>query len=785
MVPVAVAVLLMAAIAPLRAQSTFPRIQEASILDVLFADPEFSPANELLFTASTLPLRYNRYTTLFVSDLSGDAPPVTRQLTYFPEHIDLIEGSNELLIQNRFGTFLTSKRRTALSPVRGIPGFSSGAPIAVGGVMPVVASPSGRWLLYFQPHSALFGSVVLKDTESEEEIVVTRQVGLTIEGPPVLWSPDSSFFLYSKDGTIYYYSIAQLQSNRVISESLRGIGVGHIGSVEWGPHGILYLITGSTLYAIRNQELFARGVYQDLVRVGLVVGNLPFSYNPVADSFRVSPNGARVLIIKNRRDLFLHSLKGAKHALRSSYTIPYNSFLVDSEVARVLWVNSNTLLLLTRDLAGDELRNRLYRITISEDGADWNLVPAPEQRVRDVALSNSGERVAVTTPNQIYVRDALSWEELATHRHTEALTTLWSNEDQLIVAGAYVIEERSPLQDVRRVITLSQAIDHGFDPSSNRILATAGGDGFYYDTALAAWQSSGVQLPTGARERNTATPDYRVFLGESEGSRYRNQIYIRHLNGYNTTGLIQPLAQRYAPFPQHSEEVNLVHFRHGSRIRSRKVALALNAIDSVEGLNQLLAVLRDYAIRATFFVNGNFVRSYPKETRTITEAGHEIGSLFFSYFDMTDIKYQIDAEFVQQGLSNTEDIYHQATNRELALLWHAPFYFVNPTIIEAARQVGYTYIGRDVETDTWLPSAPNSLARVDTSGITVADRIARVLQQKKPGSIISLRIGRAPTDPRPFPELGTLSDNLPLLLNTLIAEGYSVVPVSEIYQEAR
>ena len=760
--------------------------EEASIAvqEVIFGDLEISDQNRLLFTAKTRPPRFTNYNTLMVSDLSADEKTTIRQLTFFPEHITLVKGSNEIQIQNRFGIFRSANRRSLIAPVEDLPNFSSGAVINAGSVMPAKESPDGNYLLYFRPHSLVFGSLLLKELTSGQEIVISRRVEFTSNGPPVLWSPDSSFFLYSKEGTLYYYSLAQLKANRVFNESLRRIGVGHINSIQWANDNRLYMLVASTLYAIRNQELFARGLYQDLIQIRQIVGTIPFIYNPALDRFSVSPDGQRVLVIKNQRDLFLHSFQKNESALQSSFAISYNSFQVDLEVARIIWINNRNLLLLARDLTANELRNQVFRIQIDEEGQNYSLLPAPEREIRDIALSNNGDRVAVTTPNQVYIKNPLNWNNLAVHQHPQAITTLWSNEDQIIIAGAHLIEERSPLQNARKIITLASVSDHGFDAAEGRILATAGNSPFYFDAELDNWQSSTVALPSSPQERQVASQDWRVFLGSLDANRYRNQIHIRNLNNFRIINLIKSFPGNYRPLATREEALDLIHFKHGSRVRSRKVGLAINAIDSVEGLNHILVALRDYGIRATFFLNGNFIRSHPQETRTITEAGHEVGSLFFNYFDMTDIKYRIESQFVQQGLSNTEDLYNQVTKRGLTLLWHAPYYFTNPAIIEAAREVGYNYIGRDVVGDNWRPSSRHTLS-IDVAQQTLWQTIERILQQKKAGSIISIRLGTPPDTT--FVQLGEerLAANLPLLLNAFIEQGYSIVPISEIYREAR
>ncbi len=195
----------------------------------------------------------------------------------------------------------------------------------------------------------------------------------------------------------------------------------------------------------------------------------------------------------------------------------------------------------------------------------------------------------------------------------------------------------------------------------------------------------------------------------------------------------------YEPFPASDEPVDFTNVSHGSRLRRREVSLVFNAVDSAEGLTRILNTLSAYKVRATFFVNGEFIRRYPDAVREIADSGHEVGSLFYAYFNMTDARFTVDSDFVKTGLARNEDDYYAATGRELSLLWHAPYYIVNSGIIAAAAEMNYTYVGRDLDSYDWVAATESNQAR----GIYMraADLVERIVAQKKPGSIIPLQVG--------------------------------------------
>ena len=252
---------------------------------------------------------------------------------------------------------------------------------------------------------------------------------------------------------------------------------------------------------------------------------------------------------------------------------------------------------------------------------------------------------------------------------------------------------------------------------------------------------------------------------------------VRSAKGLGTRSLLPAPGRAYAPFPAQDDVRNPLVFDHGSRIRRREVSLAFNAYDGAEGLVGILDTLREYGIRATFFVNGEFVRRNPGAARLIAESGHEIGNMFFSVFDATDARYRADAEFVKRGLARTEDEYFAATGAELSLLWHSPNYSISSVLLEAAAEMNYTYIGRDVDPLDWVGRFQGTLTQGLYAG--AHDLVERTVTAALPGSIVPVRIG--------IPDGGRedyFYNELPLLINALLADGYEIVPVSVLMKHA-
>ncbi|MCX7040516.1 MAG: polysaccharide deacetylase family protein, partial [Spirochaetes bacterium] len=232
------------------------------------------------------------------------------------------------------------------------------------------------------------------------------------------------------------------------------------------------------------------------------------------------------------------------------------------------------------------------------------------------------------------------------------------------------------------------------------------------------------------------------------------------------------------PFPAAEEPVDFGNVAHGSRIRRREVALVFNAIDSAEGLTEVLNTLSSRGLRCTFFVNGEFIRRNPDAVKEIADSGHEVGSAFHAHFNLTDSRFTVDTAFIKAGLARNEDDYFAATGRELSLLWHAPYYIVTSEMLAAAAEMNYVYVGRDMDTSDWVARTETNEARGIYFG--AADLVEKLVAEKRPGSIVPVQIGVGEAGRDDY-----LFQKLDLVANELARLGYEIVPVSTLIEHAR
>lgn len=749
----------------------------AAWADIDFSGPDINEAGRVLFTAHADVPGDEGYDTLFAADAaSGNLV----QLTYYPESITVLDDGRRIQIRNRFGVFMTDQGFGNMAPVAGFPSFTRGAQVQQGRLVDSLPSPDGTMILYLSSTSAARADLVLFNVSASAGLVVARDVSFSVDRFPARWSDDSAWFVYSRNSQLYYFSVEQAKAGRVPDEGWRVIGPGRISQARWGKNGSLYILRDRSLYRIMPEEFFTHAIYPGVVPPGRLVGKAPFPFDPNFDSFWLSPDSSKLLLCKDGRNVFVYRLEVDDYGLEAAIGArPYLYLQGDTAVRDVLWPSGDDITVFTVSFRDGQRVVGAYRIRVPETGSTELVSSFRELDVKGalaLALSPDESRVAVTTETGVTVRRYSNWAVEKTLASQGARLCAWVSNDRLAVAGASATELLGLSGSSRQMVALSQAESYGWVGSSaETVTVSAGGKFWQGPWNLASWKQASSHEP---RPASVASPSYRVYLDTLAAGPYANTLYARAAKGLGTVNLIPRPASLYTPFPAEDEERSPMVFDHGSRIRRREVSLVVNAYEGAEGLIPVLDALHTYGVKATFFVNGEFIRQNPGAARVIAESGHDVGNLFFSVFDATDVRYRVDADFVKRGLARTEDEYFEATGRELSLLWHAPYYAVNSVLLEAALDMNYTYIGRDVDTLDWVGRYQGSITQGLYAG--TYELIERICDQVKPGSILPVQLG-VPADGG---RADYLFNELPLLVNALVSLGYELVPVSELMEHA-
>ncbi len=759
--------------------------------EIVFSGLDLSSDNRLLFQGEVSAPHFGRYSALFGAVLpSSENRRDIRHLSFFPERLEYLSEADELQVQNRFGVFRSRFDEAQFRPVERFPSFlADNGALTPGKQAPISASPDGRFLLYFAEERDAYADLHLYDMVNERVTEIAWGIDRRLDAAPVAWSPRSDFFVYEKHGELYYFAIEQHLSNRLPDEQLRHLGPGSMRSLSWSSDGRLYYIRGSIVYELYDVEFFLRGLYSPALDPGRIVGRLPASFDASFDRFWVSPSASSLLFEQDGQNLTLIRLGMGEHMDRPA-TLPYLLLPRGADITRVVWGASEIVTILVQ--LGNNSDTMVYRLNLRTSISGAVFRHMPDTGVQDISPSPSGQRIALLYADRVLIKDYDRWSDMNEFRHPEPLHVRFRTENEVIIGGRYYLETRLLENSGRTFLGFSQIEQYGFVPTE-RVSAGEGSNGAReivqlrsgdrvrgYDFASERF----VEAPAGTvREAQGASGEFRVYLQSQAGGPHQNTIMVRDIAAFGTSRLLPAPERRYAEFPSEDDPIDFDHFRHGSRLRAREISLVFNATDSARGLPNILRTLQTYGIRATFFVNGEFIRRYPDAVREIAEAGHEVGSMFHYHIDFSDVRFGVDQDFIKRGLAANEDEFFAATGRELSLIWHAPYYLVNRDIVEAGKALNYTYVGRDVDSLDWVPKrSPVGISRLYQPSAELLDR---VVESVLPGSIVALSVGK-PGDG--MPDGGRddyLFDRLDVLLNSLMYRGYSVVPVSTLMERAR
>lgn len=125
----------------------------------------------------------------------------------------------------------------------------------------------------------------------------------------------------------------------------------------------------------------------------------------------------------------------------------------------------------------------------------------------------------------------------------------------------------------------------------------------------------------------------------------------------------------------------------------KKVAVSFDAAWGADDTDELLRILEENNVKATFFLCGYWVDKYPDEVEKIAKAGHDLGNHSATHPHMS----QLTAEQITKELQDCHAAVKELTGIEMDL-FRPPFGEYNNTVIQTARENGYYSIQWDVDT---------------------------------------------------------------------------------------
>ncbi len=187
--------------------------------------------------------------------------------------------------------------------------------------------------------------------------------------------------------------------------------------------------------------------------------------------------------------------------------------------------------------------------------------------------------------------------------------------------------------------------------------------------------------------------------------------------------------------------------------QEKKVAISFDAAWGADDTDELLRILEENDVKATFFLCGYWIDDYADEVKKIYAKGHELGNHGDNHAHGAQIGYEQNVKEIDNVTKKLELI-----TGEKPTVFRPPFGEYNNTVLEAAESLGYYTIQWDVDSHDWMEKGEDY-------------EIDRVLNNKnlQNGSIVLFH-----NDAKYTPK------TLGRIIKGLKEKGYEIVPIGDL-----
>jgi peptidoglycan/xylan/chitin deacetylase (PgdA/CDA1 family) len=202
-------------------------------------------------------------------------------------------------------------------------------------------------------------------------------------------------------------------------------------------------------------------------------------------------------------------------------------------------------------------------------------------------------------------------------------------------------------------------------------------------------------------------------------------------------------------------------------VAPKVMALTFDAGANADGVASILATLGKYHVPATFFLTGNFTRSFPAASKAIAAAGERIGdhSVSHPYFvgdKLTDTQIRAQVLTAQAQIK-------QVTGVDSWPWFRFPYGDYNAHAISVVNSAGFVPVGWTVDTLGWKGTS---------GGMTTQTVLNRVLAGLRPGEIVLMHCGSGGVKAGDHSTVDATA--LPTVISALRSRGYSFVTMDAL-----
>ncbi|WP_226672128.1 polysaccharide deacetylase family protein [Rossellomorea aquimaris] len=192
------------------------------------------------------------------------------------------------------------------------------------------------------------------------------------------------------------------------------------------------------------------------------------------------------------------------------------------------------------------------------------------------------------------------------------------------------------------------------------------------------------------------------------------------------------------------------------KVETNHKVVALTFDDGpTKNVDDIIALLKKYNIKATFFLIGNEMEEHPEEAKKLVEEGHQIGNHTYSH-DRMILK---SPSFIQEEIEKTDGLIREAG--------YTGEIDVRPP--NGKKIVGLPYYLSKHQRDTIMWNI-----EPDTFYTSADDKIDYVNEQVEPGSILLMHAM--------YDKTGEELKATEGIIQTLLEQGYSFVTVNELQE---
>lgn len=181
------------------------------------------------------------------------------------------------------------------------------------------------------------------------------------------------------------------------------------------------------------------------------------------------------------------------------------------------------------------------------------------------------------------------------------------------------------------------------------------------------------------------------------------------------------------------------------------VAISFDAAWGSDDTMNIIDILEKHGVKTTFFLVGDWVDKYPECVKALADAGHEV----MNHSSKHDHFSKLSSAEIQADLQKCNSKIEAITGKTPTLV-RCPYGEYDDHVIDAINDIGMTAIQWSVDSLDW-------------KGLSASEITERVLSRVEPGSIVLFHNAADHT-----PEA------LPGIIEALQADGYTIVPISEI-----